>query len=826
MSLKLLQIRITDNIYFEIIMKKALLYALVSLGFVSCHSDQISMSDYIYKNVPFTNVHFTDSFWAPRIETIRQVTVPFAFRKCEETHRIDNFAVAAKLKEGKFDSPYPFDDSDVYKIMEGASYLLAVKKDIALETYMDSLIYLIGAAQEPDGYLYTTRTIGGESQHPWAGSKRWENERDNSHELYNVGHMYEAAVAHYQATGKRSFLDIAIKNANLLCETFGKEEGKIEVAPGHQEIEIGLVKLYRITGDKRYLDLSQFFLDARGKYANYERESKDQFRNGSYWQDHKPVVEQDEAVGHAVRATYMYSAMTDIAALKNEEAYKKAVDNLWTNVVGKKMYITGGIGSTRHGEAFGKNYELPNNTAYCETCASIANCMWNLRLFMLYGNAKYIDVLERSLYNAVLSGISLDGTKFFYPNVLACNENGSERSEWFDCSCCPSNLIRFIPSISGYVYATSKKGLYVNLYGSNKAEFMLNSGNKVCIDQNTAYPWEGDIQLSLMPEKVETFSIYLRIPGWVNNKPVPSDLYSYTSFLEKNARIFINGEEQTFKVEKGYAVLTRKWEKGDIIKLKLPMEVHTVISNSKVESNENYVSVEQGPIVYCAEFIDNKHKVLDFVMEPNLSLNKIFVKKLGRIEILKGLTKRIVADESFENIREEIDSICLIPYYVRSHRGKGEMTVWFPSDKNILVKQLKEYGRITDKVLIGDECSEKSHFFQGMHTHTGGPNTWRDASDNGWFSYRMKVDGSKDMELVLTYLSTDGGNREFEILIDDKKIAEQKLRTETFSAFIDKTYSIPIELTKGKQHVTVKIQAFPGKIAGGIFGCRIQKSKQ
>ena len=461
------------------------------------------------------------------------MTVPFAFRKCEETHRIDNFAVAAGIKEGKFNSPYPFDDSDVYKIMEGASYLLAVKEDNGLDAYMDSLISLIGAAQEPDGYLYTTRTIGGSSIHPWAGKKRWENERDNSHELYNVGHMYEAAVAHYQATGKRDFLDIAIKSADLLCNTFGPEEGKLTVAPGHQEVEIGLVKLYRATGDRRYLDLSKFFLDARGKYDKYDRNSKDQFRSGAYWQDHKAVIDQDEAVGHAVRAAYMYSAMTDVAALRNEQTYRVAVDNLWDNVTGKKMYITGGIGSTRHGEAFGKNYELPNSTAYCETCASIANCMWNLRMFMLHGDAKYIDVLERSLYNAVLSGISLDGKEFFYPNVLSCDENGAERSEWFNCSCCPSNLSRFIPSIPGYVYATSDAGVYVNLYGTNQAGITLGNGKRIDMSQKTSYPWEGNIELTVTPESKQEFSIMLRIPGWVDNRPVPSDLYTYMNADEK-----------------------------------------------------------------------------------------------------------------------------------------------------------------------------------------------------------------------------------------------------------------------------------------------------
>ena len=782
--------------------------------------------DYTYKEVPFTDVHFTDNFWLPRIETIRNVTVPFAFRKCEETHRIDNFAVAAGIKEGKFNSPYPFDDSDVYKIMEGASYLLAVKEDNGLDAYMDSLISLIGAAQEPDGYLYTTRTIGGSSIHPWAGKKRWENERDNSHELYNVGHMYEAAVAHYQATGKRDFLDIAIKSADLLCNTFGPEEGKLTVAPGHQEVEIGLVKLYRATGDRRYLDLSKFFLDARGKYDKYDRNSKDQFRSGAYWQDHKAVIDQDEAVGHAVRATYMYSAMTDVAALRNEQTYQVAVDNLWDNVTGKKMYITGGIGSTRHGEAFGKNYELPNSTAYCETCASIANCMWNLRMFMLHGDAKYIDVLERSLYNAVLSGISLDGKEFFYPNVLFCDENGAERSEWFNCSCCPSNLSRFIPSIPGYVYATSDAGVYVNLYGANQAGITLGNGKRIDMSQKTSYPWEGNIELTVTPESKQEFSIMLRIPGWVDNRPVPSDLYTYMNADEKKIVIKINGEVQNAPIEKGYAVLARKWEPGDVIQLTLPMEVHKNKANDKVEADINHLFVERGPIVYCAEFADNNGAVLNYVLKSGDEFAVSPAPALfDGVNLLKGHVDRVVADKNYEVIKSVKDSLTLIPYYARSHRGNGEMTVWFPSDDNILKKQLVERGRITDKVIIGKKSSEDEHQMKGVSTNTGGPNTWRDASNGGWFSYTVAVNPDKQMELVLTYSSTDGGNREFEILVDNKKIAEQKLRAETFSAWIDKVYPIPFELTKGKKTVTVKVQALPGKIAGGVFGLRTQKQK-
>lgn len=806
-------------------MKKIFLIPVLALGLASCNSGEKAASDYQYKDVPFTNVHFTDNFWAPRIETIRSVTIPFAFKKCEDTHRIDNFAVAGGLMEGKFNSPYPFDDSDVYKIMEGASYILAVQDDPALDHYIDSLITLIGAAQEPDGYLYTTRTIGGETVHPWAGSKRWENERDNSHELYNVGHMYEAAVAHYQATGKRNFLDIAIKSADLLCEVFGPGEGQITVAPGHQEVEIGLVKLYRATGDKRYLDLSQFFLESRGKYEGYDRTSEDRYRSGAYWQDHKPVVEQDEAVGHAVRAAYMYSAMSDIAALKGDNRFVEAVGKLWDNVVGKKMYITGGIGSTRHGEAFGKNYELPNATAYCETCASIANCMWNLRMFMLHGDAKYIDVLERSLYNGVLSGISLDGKKFFYPNVLECDGNGSDRSEWFDCSCCPSNLARFIPSVPGYVYAVSDKGIYVNLYASNNADVTLPDGSNVKLGQSTGYPWDGKIHMTITPDSEKEFAVMMRIPGWAGDSPVPSDLYAYTGQSAVKPSVSVNGTPVDYELVKGYAVIKNKWKAGDVIDLDLPMEARTVKANPNVEANVNHLAIERGPIVYCAEGIDNKGEVLNYLSNPGAGFSIVSDTIFGGANILKGTLERIIV-KSDDEIETKADSIALIPYYGRSHRGASEMIVWMPTDASILKDKILENARVTDKVFIGREESEKAHRLKGKNTNTGGPGTWRDASDGGWFSYAMKVDPVKPMEVVLTYSSTDGGNREFEILVDGVKIGEQKLRPETFSTWIDRSYAIPENLTKGKKEVTVKVQALPRMIAGGVFGCRVQKQKK
>ncbi len=398
-----------------------------------------------------------DGFWSPRLKTNRQVTIPYDFARCEETGRIDNFAKAGRLMPGEFRGIF-FDDSDVYKVIEGAAYSLAVQPDAKLDAYLDALIVKIAAAQEPDGYLYTARTLNPDNPPAGSGKHRWENERE-SHETYNLGHLFEAAVAHHQATGKRSLLDVAIKAADLVDRTFGLD-GRHEV-PGHQEIEIGLVKLYRETGDERYLRLAKFFLDERGRADHHQL-------YGPELQDHVPVVQQSEAVGHAVRAAYMYSGMADVAALTGDDAYIRAIDRLWENVISRKLYLTGGIGARAQTEAFGADYELPNKQAYNETCAAIALAMWAERMFLLEGNSKYIDVLERVLYNGFLSGISLDGDKFFYPNPLACdgrtpfNQGTLGRAPWFACSCCPVNVARFVPSLPGYVYATRDKAIYVN----------------------------------------------------------------------------------------------------------------------------------------------------------------------------------------------------------------------------------------------------------------------------------------------------------------------------------------------------------------------------
>ena len=545
-----------------------------------CAAQDTPKRDYPIQPVPFTAVHVNDSFWAPRIEINRKVSIPTAFEQCERTGRIENFVRAAMVLEhkdlaDKQPPGYPFDDTDPYKVIEGASYALSVHPDPELDAYLDKLIAKIAAAQEPDGYLYTTRTIDPQHPHPWAGKERWVNEEVLSHELYDLGHLYEAAVAHYQATGKRTLLDVALKSADLLVATFGP--GKRTIYPGHQIVEMGLVKLYRVTGREQYLALAQFMLDSR-------------HGGRSYNQADKPVIDQTEAEGHAVRATYMYSGMADVAAMTGDENYIKAIDAIWEDVVGKKMYVTGGIGAIGAIEGFGPDYYLPNMSAYNETCASVGSTFWNQRLFLLHGDAKYIDVLERTLYNGLISGVSLDGETYFYPNPLESNGQ-HQRSPWFGVACCPGNITRFMPSLPGYVYAQQGDSLYVNLFLSNQAAVTLQGGKKVAIQQETRYPWSGDVHMTVKPEKAARFTLRIRIPGWAQGQAVPSDLYAF----EKPQ----DAEEMTLKVDQhatplsldhGYATITRLWKAGDTVDLHLPMPVRRVAANEKVASDRGRIA--------------------------------------------------------------------------------------------------------------------------------------------------------------------------------------------------------------------------------------------
>ncbi len=634
--------------------------------------------DYPVKPVPFTSVHFNDAFWAPRIEINRTVTIPFAFQKCEETGRVDNFLRAAKALRGEplqdtRPPGYPFDDTDLYKVIEGASYTLSVHPDPKLEAYVDSLITKIGAAQEKDGYLYTTRTINPQKPHPWAGSKRWELEGVDSHELYDLGHLYEAAVAHYQATGKRTLLDIALKTADLLDRTFGP--GKQSIWPGHQITEMGLAKLYRITGDERYLKLAKFMLDQRG--ANDE--------NGggrTYNQSNKRVVDQTEAVGHAVRATYMYSGIADVAALTGDTAYVSAIDRIWENVAGKKIYITGGIGARGSGEAFGDDYELPNMSAYCETCAAVGNDFWNQRLFLLHADAKYVDVLERTLYNGLISGVSLDGKSFFYPNPLESNGQ-HQRSPWFGVACCPGNITRFLASVPGYVYAQSGDVLYVNLFVGSTADIKMDDGHSVKLIQETRYPWDGLIKMTVVPDAAADFTINVRIPGWARNEAMPGDLYRFADKYDRPAVVKVNGKSVPLDLDKGYEPLKRQWAKGDIIEVALPMPVRRVVANELVSADRSRVALQRGPIVYCAEWPDNPNgRVRNLVLPDKMPLEAEFRPGLlNGIEVVNSRVIALALDEKGSLIRSE-QKFTAIPYYAWANRGRGQMEVWIPDSES------------------------------------------------------------------------------------------------------------------------------------------------
>lgn len=618
--------------------------------------------DYPIRPVPFTAVQLNDSFWAPRLETHRTVTIPFAFRQCEETGRLRNFEMAAR-RQGTFCTQYPFDDSDVFKIIEGAAYGLALRPDPALADTLDRLIATIAAAQEEDGYLYTARTIDPAHPHPWATPVRYGNE-EFSHELYNVGHLYEAACAHFQATGKRTLLEVARKNANLLVRTFGP--GGLRHVPGHQVIEIGLCKLFRVTGDGRYLRLARFFLDQRGQAAGHRL-------YGEYSQDHKPVREQEEAVGHAVRAAYMYAGMADVAALSGDPLTVTAIDRLWQDVVGRKLYLTGGIGAAGAWEGFGPGYDLPNETAYAETCAAVANVFWNQRMFLLHGEGKYIDVLERILYNGLLSGTGLSGDRFFYPNPLA-SFGQHERSPWFACACCPSNIARFIPSVPGYAYAMRGRDIWVNLYAGGRAEVGCGVG-RVVIGQKTEYPWQGEIDISVDPPRSARFALRLRIPGWAQGRPLPTGLYRYLDPSGEGPRLRLNGRDVPLRIEKGYAVVDRTWRPGDRLHLSLPMPVRRVVADGRVAADAGRVAVERGPIVFCAEGADNDGRALNRVLPDGAPLQAGFRSDLlGGVMTLQGSAS--VALRKDGAVQTVPRKIVLIPYYAWAHRGKGEMAVW------------------------------------------------------------------------------------------------------------------------------------------------------
>lgn len=631
--------------------------------------------------VPFTAVRIADPFWSPRLETNRRVTVWYDFEQCERTHRIANFAVAGGLEEGGFEGIF-YNDSDVYKVIEGAAYSLATEYEAELDGYLDGLIAKIAAAQEDDGYLYTQRTIQGDSiAAASAGATRWAY-LAHSHELYNVGHLYEAAVAHFQATGKRSLLDVAVKSADLLCRVFGPGEGQICAVPGHEEIEIGLVKLSRVTGEQKYLDLARFFIDMRGRGDLRET-------YGEYAQDHEPVIEQDEPVGHAVRAGYLYSGMADVAGATGAPGYTEALDRIWERLVGRRMYLTGGIGAHRHTEGFGADYDLPNADAYNETCAAVASMLWNHRMFLLHGDSMYMDVFERTLYNGFLAGVSLSGDRFFYPNPLACdgvtafNHGSLQRAPWFGTSCCPVNVVRVLPSLPGYVYATRGDDIYVSLFVGGEAEIKTPSG-AVTIRQETRYPWDGKVRIAVSPERTRRFTLLVRMPGWMRGIPVPSDLYSYTEVADAEPEHGANHLVDMTPNELGYLALEREWRPGDAVELTLPMRVNFVRAHEAVTQDRGRVAIERGPLVYCFEGVDNAADPDELVVEPGAPAEWSFRPDLlggvGVIDLVARQARKL-PDGTLESQPVEARAV---PYYAWAHREVGPMAVWVAASDELI----------------------------------------------------------------------------------------------------------------------------------------------
>lgn len=642
----------------------------------------LTAADYPVKPVPFTDVSFTNGLLRDRQETNNKVTLPFALGQLETSKRMENFDLAAdtmkrraagdKTFQHKPPTVYPFDDSDVYKVLEGAAFCLSVKPDAELQKQLETIIARISAAQEPDGYLYTWRTMHPDSPaHDWIGKERWVADTGLSHEFYNIGHLYEAGTAYAQATKSKSLLDVCLKSAELVQKDFG--DGQPVIPPGHEVIEMGLAKLYRETGDARWLDLAKFFLDTRGHGGGSE-----------YNQNHKPVIDQRDAVGHAVRANYLYSGMADVAALKGDKRYLDAITAIWENVVGKKLHLTGGCGARAAGEAYGDDYELQSR-CYNETCAAIAFMFWNHRMFLMTGDAKYMDVFERTLYNGFLSGVSLSGDRFFYPNPLEYdgkevnNHGHAGRAPWFGCACCPPNVLRTLASLGGYAYAVRDGSLFVNLYAQGDARADV-AGNAVKVSQQTNYPWDGAVKFTIDPAKAADFALCLRIPGWVTGKPLPSDLYTYDDPTPAACGVKVNGETVKPEMADGFAVIKRSWKSGDVVELNLTMPVRRVAGNPKIAALRGQVALERGPVVYCLEGIDNGNSVFDIVLPAKAKATPV-----AQPDLLGGVTVldvngalRVIRTEN--GLTAASMKLTAIPYAWWNNRGLSQMAVWLGRD--------------------------------------------------------------------------------------------------------------------------------------------------
>jgi DUF1680 family protein len=636
--------------------------------------DRDASEDSRLRPVSFTEVRLYDRFWGPRLETNRTVTIPHIMRQNEETGRVDNFRKAAGSMPGSYEGRR-FNDTDIYKIIEAASYALAQDYDAQLDAELDELIELIAAAQSEDGYLFPAHAIDPTHPAPGVGSERWLHVSMGSHELYNAGHLIEAAVAHFESTRKRNLLDVAVRFADLIDREFGS--GVRRDIPGHEEIELALVKLSDLTGDERFLSLARFFIDERGREHESEPYPEDgdfAIYNGlSYKQDHQPVVEQRRAAGHAVRATYLYTGMADVAMRTEAPGYRASLEAIWQDVVSTKLYLTGGLGSRATFESFGEDYELPNASAYAETCAAIGNDLWNHRMFLATGEPRFLDVMERVLYNGALSGVSLRGDTFFYTNPLESSgerDRERDRSAYFTVACCPANLARLLARLPGFVYAQRTDEIFVGLFAGSEARIELESGT-VRVIQETDYPWDGTVRINVYPEAPLDATLHVRIPGWARETPVPSDLYVFADERAEIASMAINDEDVPLSLDDGFATVRRTWRSGDVVSLSLPMPVRRVRAHPSVEENVGKLALQRGPLVYVAESVDNDGGVRGLVLPLDRDVTAGYREDLlGGVVALRGTARREGRDVPFT----------AIPYFAWANRGPGEMVLWIPAD--------------------------------------------------------------------------------------------------------------------------------------------------
>ena len=616
--------------------------------------------------VSFSQVNVTDNFWKPKIDKVATKTLAACIYQTEvATGRIRNFEKVARKKGEKHEGIF-YDDSDVFKALEAMGYSLKTHPSVDMEKKCDEWIDKIAAAQQPDGYLNTFYTL----------TNLQDRYSDMSmHEDYNAGHMIEAGVAYFNATGKRKLLDVCIRWADHFDSIFGPS--KRHWVTGHQELELALVKLFKVTGNKKYLQLADWLLGERG-HRNAKGYTWTDWKDTAYAQDAVPVKDQKEITGHAVRAMYLYTGAADVATQTGDTGYLKAMRRVWEDVVYRNMYITGGIGSAGSNEGFSKDFDLPNEQAYCETCASVGMVFWNQRMNSLTMNSSYIDILERSLYNGALDGLSLSGDRFFYGNPLA-SKGQHQRKEWFGTACCPSNIARLVASLGSYIYATTDRSIYVNLFVGSSTNLSLANGS-VNIKTATNYPWDGKINLHIDPVKKSFFGLYLRIPGWVQGKTYTNGLYEYANFKADNYSLKVNGKEVVTKVESGYLVIEREWKIGDQVTYNLPMQVNRLISSSDLKFDNNRVAIQRGPIVYCVEGADNDNKAWNFILPSTVDFEISDQTILDEpIKALSAIVPVLSVSADGSSLQTQKKKITAIPYYTWANRGKNEMQVWLPT---------------------------------------------------------------------------------------------------------------------------------------------------